>query len=46
MNRILYVTWMRTKVHKFDGSLCRQQDVIAFDVPMDGFVDVQVLQAL
>ncbi len=37
---------MLTKIHKFDPSVCRQQDVIAFDVTVDGLVDVQVLEAL
>lgn len=37
---------LRTKVHEFYPSVRRQQDVVAFHVPVDGFVDVQVLQAL
>lgn len=37
---------LHTKVHELDPSLCRQQDVVAFDIPVDGLVDVQVLQAL
>lgn len=36
----------RTKIHKFDPSLRRQQDVIAFDITVDGLVDMQVLEAL
>lgn len=36
----------RTKVNEFDPSMRRQQDVVAFDVSVDGLVDVQVLQAL
>lgn len=35
-----------TKIHKFDPSLCCQQDVIAFDITVDGLVDVKVLEAL
>lgn len=35
-----------TKIHKFDPSVRRQQDVIAFDVTVDGLVDMQVLEAL
>lgn len=35
-----------TKIHKFDPSLCCQQDVIPFDITVDGLVDVKVLEAL
>lgn len=37
---------IHTKIHKFDPSLCCQQDVIAFDITVDGLVDVKVLEAL
>lgn len=37
---------LHTKIHEFDPSLGRQQDVIAFDITVDGFVDVQVLESL
>lgn len=37
---------LHTKVHKFDSTVRCQKDVIAFDITMDGFVDMQVLQAL
>lgn len=37
---------MHTKIHEFDSSMRCQQDVIAFDVTVDGLVDVQVLEAL
>lgn len=35
-----------TKIHKFDPSVRCQQDVVAFDVTVDGLVDMQVLEAL
>ena len=37
---------LHTKIHKFYASLRRQQDVVAFDITVDGFVYVQVLEAL
>lgn len=35
-----------TKIHQFDPSVRRQQDVVALDVAVDGLVDVKVLEAL
>lgn len=37
---------LRTKIHEFDPSVCCQKDVVAFDITVDGLVDVQVLEAL
>lgn len=35
-----------TKVNQFDSSLCRQEDVVAFDITMDNPVAVQMLETL
>lgn len=35
-----------TKIHQFDPSMRRQQDVVALDIAVDGLVDVKVLEAL
>lgn len=47
LDNVSLLSWcVHTKVHQFDAPLCRQQDVVAFDVSVDGVVGVQVLEAL
>lgn len=46
VHRSLSFAENRTKIHEFDPSLRRHQDVVAFDVTVDGLVDMQVLEAL
>lgn len=35
-----------TKVNQLDSSLCRQEDVVAFDITMNNLIVVQMLKTL